>query len=97
MGILTLRRFGRKVQAFETALDDGVSRRQFKRDEFEVLVLTQSRLEALRQAPAALWMAIAAATTISPQFDAVAPSAFATATWQDLDGRRDVRGVRYAE
>jgi hypothetical protein len=28
MSLLTLRRFGRKVQAFETALDDGVSGRQ---------------------------------------------------------------------
>src|SRR5216683_4388785 len=51
MGTLTLRRFGRKVQAFEAALNEGVFRRHFKRDEFEVLVLTSSRrrLEALRQ------------------------------------------------
>ena len=41
MGTLTLRRFGRKVQAFEAALDDGVFRRQFpNREDFEVLVLT---------------------------------------------------------
>ncbi len=43
MGTLTLRRFGRKVHAFETALDDGVFQRHFKRNEFEVLVLTSSR------------------------------------------------------
>src|ERR1700716_3030008 len=51
MGTLTLRRFARKVQAFETALDEEVFRRHFKRDDFEVLVLTQSRrrAEALRQ------------------------------------------------
>jgi hypothetical protein len=50
MGTLTLRRFARKVQAFETALDDEVFRRHFKREDFEVLVLTQSRrrAEALR-------------------------------------------------
>src|SRR6266851_8352687 len=54
MGTLTLRRFARKVQAFEAALDDGVFRRHFKRDEFEVLVLTSSRrrLQALRQVAA---------------------------------------------
>jgi hypothetical protein len=55
MGTLTLRRFGRKVQAFEAALDDGVFRRQFpNRDEFEVLVLTSSRrrLQSLRQVAA---------------------------------------------
>jgi hypothetical protein len=39
MGTLTLRRFARKMQAFETALDDDVFRRHFKRDDFEVLVL----------------------------------------------------------
>jgi hypothetical protein len=55
MGALTLRRFVRKVQAFETALDDDVFRRHFpNRDEFEVLVLTQSRrrLKTLRQVAA---------------------------------------------
>jgi hypothetical protein len=54
MGTLTLRRFARKVQAFETALDEDVFRRHFKRDEFEVLVLTTStrRLEALRHVAA---------------------------------------------
>src|SRR6266851_3539795 len=51
MGTLTLRRFARKMQAFETALEDEVFRRHFKRDDFEVLVLAQSRrrIEALRQ------------------------------------------------
>ncbi len=40
MGTLTLRRFGRKLQAFELAIDQEVFRRHFKRDEFEVWVLT---------------------------------------------------------
>ena len=36
MGTLTLRRFARKVQAFETALDEDVFRWHFpERDEFE--------------------------------------------------------------
>jgi hypothetical protein len=50
MGTLTLRRFARKVQAFETALEDEVFCRHLKRDDFAVLVLTQSRrrAEALR-------------------------------------------------
>ena len=43
MGTLTLRRFARKVQAFETALEAEVFRRHLKRDDFEVLVLTQSK------------------------------------------------------
>src|SRR5919204_763449 len=52
MGTLTLRRFARKVLAFETALARDVFYKHFKRDEFQVFVLTQSerRLEALRQA-----------------------------------------------
>lgn len=54
MGTLTLRRFARKVEAFETALDDGVFQRYFKRHDFEVLVLTTSRrrLEILRRTAA---------------------------------------------
>jgi hypothetical protein len=51
MGTLTLLRFARKVLAFETALYGEVFRRHLKRDDFEVLILTQSsrRAEALRQ------------------------------------------------
>jgi len=97
MGTLTLRRFGRKVQAFETALDDQVFRRHFKRQEFEVVVLTQSRrrLEALRQV----------ATRVVPggrrdlyhfaTFEALAPAVFGNAEWVDLDGRT-CAGVLYA-
>jgi hypothetical protein len=86
MGTLTLRRFGRKVQAFETALEDGVFRRHFKRDEFEVPVLTQSRrrLEALRQAARVVdshrldWWLLAT-------FEALAPSTFGSWQWVDLN------------
>src|SRR5229473_7895673 len=51
MGTLTLRRFARKMLAFEAALEDEVFRQHFKRYDFEVLVLAQSRrrIEALRQ------------------------------------------------
>ena len=57
MGTLTRRRFARNVQAFETALEDEVFRRHFKRDDFAVLVLTQSRrrAEALRHQPHGPW------------------------------------------
>ena len=89
MGTLTLRRFARKVQAFETALDDEVFRRHFKRDDFTVLVLTQSRrrLDALRQvAGRAVLNEHHGDYDLSTFAEALAPSAFASATWWDLDG-----------
>lgn len=52
MGTLTLRRFKRKVQAFELALEQGVFAREWGRAEFEVVVVTssQKRLEHIWQA-----------------------------------------------
>jgi hypothetical protein len=89
MGTLTLRRFARKVQAFEAALEDKVFRRHFKRDDFEVLVLTQSRrrLEALRHVAARVVHGDRHGDYYLSTFgDALAPSAFSSATWWDLDG-----------
>src|SRR6266851_4549806 len=98
MGTLTLRRFGRKVQAFEAALADGVFRRQFpNRDEFEVLVLTSSRrrLQALRQVAARAVDGGRRAQWYFATFEALSPTAFGSAEWIDLDGRT-VYGVLYA-
>src|SRR5712692_701277 len=89
MGTLTLRRFARKMQAFETAFEDEVFRRHFKRDDFEVLVLSQSRrrIEALRRVAGRVvpnerhgdyYLSVFA--------DVLTPPTFATATWWDLDG-----------
>ena len=89
MGTLTLRRFTRKVQAFETALEDEVFRRHFKRDDFAVLVLTQSRrrAEALRHVASRAVPGDRHGDYYLSTFDeALTPSAFATATWWDLDG-----------
>jgi hypothetical protein len=97
MGTLTLRRFARKVQAFESALDDDVFRRHFKRDEFEVLVLTSSRrrLEALRQVAARAVDGDRHDQWYFATFEALEPAAFDGAEWVDLDGRT-VSGVLYA-
>jgi hypothetical protein len=89
MGTLTLRRFARKMQAFETALDDEVFRRHFKRDEFEVLILTQSRrrAEALRRVAGRVVPNERHGDYYLSTFDdALVPSTFATATWWDLGG-----------
>jgi hypothetical protein len=92
MGTLTLRRFGRKVQAFETALAEGVFERHFKREEFEVLVLTHSgrRLEALRRVAYRIVASDRRDCWYFATFGALEPSAFGSA---DLVGseRRDVR------
>ena len=52
MGTLTLRRFRRKVRAFEAYLREGHFSRDWGREDFEVVVLTRSqrRLEQLCQA-----------------------------------------------
>jgi hypothetical protein len=95
MGTLTLRRFARKVQAFETALEDEVFRRHFKRYDFEVLILTQSRrrAEALRHVAGRVVPNERHSDYYLSTFDdALVPSAFATATWWDLDGKA-VSGV----
>ena len=97
MGTLTLRRFARKVQAFEAALDDGVFRRHFpNRDEFEVLVLTSSRrrLQALRQVSARVVPGGRHDLYCFATFDVLEPTAFGSAEWLDLDGRT-VSGVLY--
>jgi hypothetical protein len=97
MGTLTLRRFARKVQAFETALDDGVFRRHFpNRDEFDVLVLTSSnrRLEALRHVAARVVPGGRRDLWYFATFATLEPSAFETAELVDLNGRT-VSGVLY--
>jgi len=100
MGTLTLRRFARKVQAFEAALEDEVFRRHFKRQEdFDVLVLTQSkrRLEALRHVAGRVVPNDRHENYYLTTFDeALVPSVFAAATWWNLDGET-YEGVLYAE
>jgi hypothetical protein len=65
-----------------------VLHRHFKRDEFEVLVLTQSRrrLEALRHVAGRVVSGDHRGADYLSTFDALAPSAFASATWWDLGG-----------
>src|SRR6202158_640256 len=95
MGTLTLRRFARKVHSFETALEDEVFRRHFKRDDFEVLILTQSRrrAEALRKVAGHVVPNERHGDYYLSTFDdALASSTFDTATWWDLDGEA-VSGV----
>lgn len=96
MGSLTLRRFARKIQAFEAALDDGVFRRYFKREEFEVLVLTLSkrRLEWLRQTAARVVPGSRHGEYLLATFDVLAPDRFLSASWRDLDGD-EFQGVLY--
>jgi Replication-relaxation len=97
MGTLTLRRFARKVQAFEAALDDGVFRRHFPdRDEFEVLVLTTSkrRLEALRHVAARVVDGGRRDVYQFATFDVLSPTVFDSASWMDLDGQ-SYAGVLY--
>ncbi len=95
MGTLTLRRFARKMLAFETALEDEVFRQHFKRYDFEVLVLAQSRrrLEALRQVACRVVPNERHSDYYLSTFgDTLIPTAFAAATWWDLDGQT-VNGV----
>ena len=94
---LTLRRFARKIEAFENALDDDVFRRHFpNRDDFEVLVLTSSkrRLEALRRVAAKVVNGGRRDQYCFATFDALAAPAFASASWLDLDGQ-SYGGVLY--
>jgi hypothetical protein len=97
MGTLTLRRFGRKMLAFEAARDEDVFRRHFKRDDFEVLVLTHSnrRLASLRNVAARAVPGGRHADYYLATFDALEPGSFAGACWEDLDGET-VQGVLYA-
>jgi hypothetical protein len=97
MGTLTLRRFGRKVQAFEAALDGGVFQRHFpNRDEVEVLVLTSTRrrLQALRQVAARAVHSGRRDLWYFATFEVLEPTAFGCSEWIDLDGRT-VSGVLY--
>jgi hypothetical protein len=88
MGTLTLRRFARKLEAFETALVDGVFRRHFKADDFEVLVLTHSRrrLESLRQVALRVVESDRRDAYRLATFQALVPRSFCSARWLDLDG-----------
>lgn len=88
MGTLTLRRFARKVQAFEAALYDGVFRRHLKRDGFDVLVLTSSRrrLEWLRQTASRVVERERRGDYLFATTDVLTPAAFPSATWRDLRG-----------
>jgi hypothetical protein len=97
MGTLTLRRFERKLLAFETALDDDVFHRYFKRETFEVLVLTHSsrRLASLRNVAARVVPGGRHGDYYLATFDVLEPGAFTGACWQDLDGET-VQGVLYA-
>ncbi|HYW89951.1 MAG TPA: hypothetical protein VFB50_19415 [Chloroflexota bacterium] len=98
MGTLTLRRFARKVEAFENALDDDVFRRHFpNRDEFEVLVLTSSkrRLEALRRVSARVVPGGRRDLYQFATFDVLSPTEFESGPWLDLDGE-SYGGVLYS-
>jgi hypothetical protein len=94
MGMLTLRRFARKVHAFEAALEDGVFRRHFKRDEFEVFVLTQSRrrLHALQKVAEPVVDSDRRGDYYFATLEALDPANFAEWEWLDLDGE-DCPGV----
>jgi hypothetical protein len=98
MGTLTLRRFARKVRAFEAALEDGVFRRHFKRDEFEVFVLTQSRrrLHALQNAAGSVVHGDRRGDYFFATLEALEPASFADWEWVDLDDE-DCPGATSAE
>jgi Replication-relaxation len=88
MGTLTLRRFARKVRAFEIALASDVFYRHFRRDDFEVLVLAPSerRLEQLRRTAGAVVHGDRRGDYYFATLEALEPAGFATAEWCDLDG-----------
>jgi Replication-relaxation len=98
MGTLTLRRFARKIRAFETALDREVFRKHFKQDEFEVFVLTQSerRLDALRRAASPVVHSDRWGNYFFATFDALEPDNFPDWEWCDVDGE-PCYGVLYGE
>src|SRR6266542_4105677 len=88
MGTLTLRRFRRMVHSFEAALYDGVFRRHFARERFDVLILTQSerRLESLRQAADGVVEGERRCDYYLATFDALQPTVFSHWQRSDLDG-----------
>jgi hypothetical protein len=87
MGTLTLRRFARKVRAFEVALANDVFYRHFKRDTFEVYVLTQSRrrLHALQKAAEPVVQGERHSDYFFATLEALEPASFAEWEWLDLD------------
>jgi hypothetical protein len=88
MGTLTLKRFARKLLAFETALQSGVFRRHLQRESFDVLILTHSRcrLDTLRQVARRAVEVDRRDAYLLATFEALEPSVFGSAPWQDLDG-----------
>jgi hypothetical protein len=88
MGTLTVRRFARKVQAFEVALARDVFSKHFTWDEFEVFVLTPSRrrLEALRRTAEGVVRADRQTDYFFATLEALQPARFAEGEWCDLGG-----------
>jgi Replication-relaxation len=87
MGTLTLRRFARKIVAFEAALQADVFWRHFKRDAFEVFVLTPSerRLQALQHAADSVVRTHRRTSYFFATLDALDPDEFAEWRWRGLD------------
>jgi len=96
MGTLTLRRFERKVQAFERALYEDVFEQQFKRQTFAVYVLTHSwrRLQRLWQAARRVVDSDRYADYFFATFEALDPEEFGDWRWCDLNDQRSA-GVLY--
>lgn len=96
MGTLTLRRFVRKVQAFERALYDDVFEQHFQRDDFQVYVVTHSwrRLQALWQAARRVVDSDRRTEYCFATFEALEPDEFAEWEWCDLNDKK-YGGVLY--
>lgn len=87
MGTLTLARFRRKLAAFDLYLLDSQFRRDWGRDEFEVVVLTHSagRSEHLRRAAREVVPDDRWGDYLFGTFDALVPGGFENADWLTLD------------
>ncbi|MBV9173590.1 MAG: hypothetical protein JOZ81_26295 [Chloroflexi bacterium] len=87
MGTLTLRRFERKVQAFERALLSDVFEQKFKRETFEVYVLTHSwrRLQSLWQVARRVVESDRRGDYFFATFAALEPDDFPDWEWVDLN------------
>jgi len=90
MGTLTLRRFMRKVQAFEQARWDDVFRKHLRRDDFEVYVLTHSwrRLQSLWQVARRVVDVDRCGDYYFATFEALEPDEFPEWEWCDLNNER---------
>ena len=90
MGRLTLARFRRKVRAFELALDSGLFRREWGRDEFEVLVLvpTEERLVNLMRAASVEVPADRRGAYAFAAVDVLDPARFGDPVWTTLEDER---------